>query len=71
MGCGKALRQIRLEKGLSLWDVAKKIGCWPTTIWRIENEQRGLKTDMLLKLCQIYGVKPEEVLRESAKGGEA
>lgn len=65
MGYGQALKRIRQAKGLSLWQVAQQLGCWPSSLWRIENEQRKLKADMLFQLCQIYGIKPEQLLEEA------
>ena len=67
MGYGKALKRIRQSKGLTLLQVAQKIGCWPSSLSRIENEQRNLKAETLFQLCNVYGVKPEEVLEEAQK----
>jgi transcriptional regulator with XRE-family HTH domain len=39
MNIGKAMKIIREENGLSRPELAKKLGCTPTSIWKIENNR--------------------------------
>lgn len=50
---GRELRAIRLEKGLSMAEIAKKVGLCRQTIQAIEN---GKKDNILHKLFKAYGL---------------
>lgn len=50
------LRQARMEKGMSLKDVAEAVGCSRSQVSRWENGRTGIKIEMLLKLCWIYRI---------------
>lgn len=56
------LKQIRIEKKMTLADVAKKAATSPQQIHKLEKGQRGIDTDWLERLSIALGVSPTEIL---------
>ncbi len=56
------LRKIRLEKGWSQVELSKALGLGGSTYGMYETRQRKLDVDMLLKLCAIFEVTPNQLL---------
>jgi transcriptional regulator with XRE-family HTH domain len=54
------LRRLRDQSGLSVTDVAKKLGWQVSRISRIENRQSGITAPDLRKLLNIYGAEDQE-----------
>lgn len=54
------LRRLRDESGLSLTDVAKKLGWQTSRVSRIETRQSGITAPDLRKLLNLYGVEDQE-----------
>lgn len=50
------LRALRLERGLTLDDVAKRLYCSPAKVSRLENGRRGAQLDDVRALADIYGL---------------
>ena len=54
---GEKLKEARKGNGLTLQTVAGKIGCSPSYIHRIENNQRvGINYKIKEKLFELYGI---------------
>jgi transcriptional regulator with XRE-family HTH domain len=51
------LRQIVRESGLSEYRISKEIKIPPETLNRFQNNQRGLKVDIIDKLCDFFNVR--------------
>lgn len=59
------LRQKRKENNLKLVDVAKKLGLeTANAYWRIERGLTRLSAARMMKLCELLGLEPTEVLRK-------
>lgn len=55
---GMQLRIMRVSRRLSLQQVAEAVGVNYTTLSRFElNERDHMKVDLLLKLCEYYGLR--------------
>lgn len=58
---GDKLKSVRESKLLTLDEVAEKAGVKKDTIWRIEAKKTvNPKEDVLRKLAEVFGMKPEE-----------
>ena len=53
---GAALRRVREARGLSQHDLAQAADVQRTTISAIENSQRSVNTETLLRLCDVLDV---------------
>ena len=66
-----ALRQVlksrRLEKGLSLYQAAKRSGMCYRTVSQIESGGQGISLKSLMKLAEAYGVSMSYFLREAER----
>jgi len=49
------LKEARKQRGLTLEQLAKKIGTSKSYIWEIENEPSNISAIHLLKLAQVLG----------------
>ncbi len=56
------LRSLRTGKGLNQAEVAELIGCEPNTIGRYERSETMPNIEHLLRLAEVYGVSPLEML---------
>lgn len=56
---GKALANIRNEKGLSLEEVSKKLSVSKSTIDNWELGKTRISTTKYKKLCEIYDINPD------------
>jgi transcriptional regulator with XRE-family HTH domain len=62
---GALIRELRLEKVLSLPEAAERVGCTPKHLGRIERGVRGGSEILLRKIARAYGVKPDEIRTRS------
>lgn len=53
---GSQLRQFRINRDLSLQDVADRVGVTKKTIANYELGHTTIKLEMVKRLCQVYGV---------------
>ena len=58
---GAAIRELRLDRELSLPKAAELVGCHFKTLEHIERGKRGASEVMLRKIARAYGVKPDEI----------
>lgn len=63
---GGLLRNYRKERGLSMESVANRIGCTKQMVSLYELGKSALTVTQLMKICNVYGLKYYEVIREAA-----
>lgn len=56
------LREARLRRGLTQLEVAAKCFVCQRQLIRIEKGQRDVPASLLLGLCRLYGVEPNEMM---------
>lgn len=60
---GKAIRRVRLERGASQTEVARKIGSYQQNVARAERGTENLTLDLLARFGNALGVDPSEFFR--------
>ena len=55
------LKKLRKETGLTVYDMAKKLGITASFYSQIENKKRRLFYDMAIKIAQIFDEKPDNL----------
>ena len=56
------LKELRLEKGLSIQALSKIVGIGSSTICRWENKQADIKSNELIILAKFFGVSTDFLL---------
>ena len=56
------LKDLRLEKGLSLQQLSRKVGIGAASLCRWENSQADVKGSQLIKLAEFFGVSTDYLL---------
>lgn len=64
---GEKLKTIRTQKGLSQQDVADRLGLTRSAIGFYETGKRTVDIETLFKICDIYNVDVNEVLKDIRK----
>jgi len=59
---GQMLRKLREAKGRAQADVARKAGISPAQLARVETEQRRLNVDDFVRIVEVLGEKPGNLL---------
>lgn len=59
---GKILKDLRIEKGLSMSKLSKEIGFSTTSICRWENDQADINGDALIAFSKFYNVSTDYIL---------
>lgn len=67
----RRLRQLRLERGWSLDDLASKSGISRATLSRMENNEVSPTASVLARLCAAYGLTMSRLLAQVEAGGAA
>jgi DNA-binding XRE family transcriptional regulator len=52
----------RQAAGLTQRQLAKMMGCSPTTVRKLERQSRGAYPRTVQRLCEVLGVTPEDLL---------
>ena len=65
---GEKLREVRKEGGHSLAEIAAGAGISAATLSRIETGRQQLDVELLLKLAEILGVEPAELVGSGGDG---
>jgi len=65
------LKQLRKAKGLSQTALAEAAGTTLNMYGKLERGQRRLNTDWLMRLADVLGVKPDEIIAEIEPDGES
>lgn len=55
------LKQLRIEKGLTIYDIASMIGISPSHYSLIENKKRKLTYDMAIKIANVFNKRPDDI----------
>lgn len=55
------IREIRIEKGLTTYELAQKAGITRMALWRIETNQSDAKASTLQSIAAVLGVGIEEL----------
>ncbi len=55
------LKQLRIKKGLTIYDMSKKIGISASHYYLIENKKRNLTYEMAIKIANIFQKKPDDI----------
>lgn len=61
---GKRIRYYRELAGLSQEELGNEIGVARDHMSRLENGHSTMGTDILMKLCDFFGVTPNDILQE-------
>lgn len=66
---GKVLRQARLDRGLTLKDVARRSGnrFRPTSVAGYERAERSITVERFCELARLYQVRPERLLTHAMR----
>lgn len=59
------IKDLRIEKGIGIAALAKKIGIPATKYWRYESGEREVAIHVLIKLVQFYNVRADYLLELS------
>lgn len=55
------LKNIRKERQLTIYDMAKKLNITPSFYSQIENRKRNLYYDTAFKIAAIFELKPDDI----------
>ena len=61
---GKAIREIRLQKGISASFLARSVGIDPSTLSKYEHGERKVDVELLPTFAEILGVSVEKFFEE-------
>ena len=70
-GIGDRVRRLRFDNGLTQAEVAQRIGVTQQTYSRYEGEGAKLDSEVIVKLCELYGVTADYILGIEAVGGKS
>lgn len=59
---GKMLREARIDRGLSKWQLADKMGLTREYIKDVENEEKEIDNAMFSEFCKALGIRKVEDL---------
>lgn len=59
---GKMLREARIDRGLSKWQLADKMGLTREYIKGVENEEKEIDNAMFSEFCRALGLRKVEDL---------
>ena len=62
MSIGQTIRSLRTQKGYDQAELARLVDIAPSTLWRIEKEDRRPRGATLRKLADLLGVRPGELI---------
>ncbi len=55
------LKEVRKERGISIYEMAEKLGITASFYSQIENKKRRLFYDTAIKIADIFNMKPDEL----------
>lgn len=58
MDTSEKIKKIRIEKGLTTYDLSEKTGIPQSTISKIENGKRKIEVETLEKIAEALGISP-------------
>lgn len=66
---GRRLRALRKQRGMSLADVAARMGCHLDAVSQIERLGRDLRVDTVRRFCAAIGAEIHITLKHADPGG--
>lgn len=67
----QVLEKYRIKKGLSITELSKKMGKTPGWYSRIKDGKQVLPTYHVQPLAEIFGIKPERLVKEYFSSGQS
>jgi transcriptional regulator with XRE-family HTH domain len=64
---GKNMRKLRLNLGHTIQEFSKVIHLSPSHISLIENGKRRLTLDNLIRICNIFHIRPDTLLEDDGE----
>lgn len=64
MGYGKQIRNLRTKRGLSMEQLAEKVGVTFSLIGQIERETRPVSINLAVDIAKALGCDIQEILKE-------
>lgn len=61
---GKKVHELRRERGLTTWDLARKVGISQAQISRLETGKQGFRTSTLDRISQALGTTPSHFFED-------
>ena len=55
------LKQIRIEKGYTIYDMAKLVGISYSHYSLIENKKRNLSYELAIKIAKVFNKTPDDI----------
>ena len=65
------IRELRDARGMKQTELAKLLNCTNTSVSRYELEQHDLPTEIICKLCDVFGVTADYLLGRSSNPAPA
>lgn len=59
---GRNMKQIREDRGLTISDVANKIGVTPAAVYSYESGCKSPRIEVFINLMAVYNVQPIDIL---------
>ena len=63
---GNGLKAARIKSKMTMQQAADALGLTLSGYGKKERGSRGLKDDFIRRACEVFGVKPEAIMRETA-----
>ena len=60
---GRAIREVRVRRGLNRSQAAGLIGCHPKALAHLEYETRGASDVMISRIASAFGIRPEQITK--------
>lgn len=67
----KKLRELRLQNGLTIKDMANRLQISKPFYSQIENQNRRLSYDMAIQISEIFHMKPDDIFYDNYKRKES
>lgn len=62
---GDGVRAELARSGMTLTELAEAVGTSPRTLRRCMNDEAGFKVPLVEAICDVFGIGPTELIRES------
>lgn len=62
---GEKIKALRINKGFSQKEAAKRAGLHPTYLNHVESGRRNFSLKILYQICKALGGDPSEILRDT------
>jgi len=62
VACGKRIKELRIQHGLTQSQLAEKLGIFEKHVSKLELGQHGGSVDLLIQICEFFGVATDYLL---------